>query len=257
MTDREHFCFDKKSRYHLITNPHRVHDIQRPRLNAGFTLIEMLVVIAIIALLASIIVPATQKALHRAQSTKSLSNLQQIGQAVMLYAVENKGDFPLLNRDNRRPNAEKSFFWVQNLEERVLNWDRSGGRGKHPIFQCPAAKDHHGISDYGPNPFLFHDANPNFPGRRTVASRLGDVAEPSNLLMVATARLVDSGQPSWYIQMNWAMGGNEPNQPDPRLFNDRVGVVFVDGHVQALDPEPIFSDLTYRSRLMDPSAERK
>jgi len=59
----------------------------------AFTLIEMLVVIAIIALLISIIVPSVNHGLMNARRTASLSNLRQIGTALNMYAVDH-GRFP-------------------------------------------------------------------------------------------------------------------------------------------------------------------
>lgn len=47
----------------------------------GFTLIEMLVVLAIIVLLASLILPAVNKALQRGKQTKCMSQLRNIGVA--------------------------------------------------------------------------------------------------------------------------------------------------------------------------------
>lgn len=60
----------------------------------AFTLLELLAVIFIIAIVAAILFPTINRAHDGSNRVKCGSNIRQIGQALMLYANENKGNYP-------------------------------------------------------------------------------------------------------------------------------------------------------------------
>jgi prepilin-type N-terminal cleavage/methylation domain-containing protein len=63
-------------------------------LKRAFTLLELLIVAAIIAILAALTVPALTRALESAKATKDMSNLRQIGMAIQTYLNDNDQILP-------------------------------------------------------------------------------------------------------------------------------------------------------------------
>lgn len=64
--------------------------MKRP-LRCGFTLVELLIVLGIIALLVAIVLPAITRAREMARRTVCLSNIRQLTTAWIMYASENRG----------------------------------------------------------------------------------------------------------------------------------------------------------------------
>lgn len=111
----------------------------RPGLRSGFTLVELLVVIGIIALLVSILLPALNKAREAATMTACLSNIRQLSLAVIMYANDHGGWAPD-NVDKPYPQPGWESGWANRLT--ALKYTPEGALNPldtpRGIYLCPA-----------------------------------------------------------------------------------------------------------------------
>jgi len=121
---------------------------------AGFTLVELLVVIGIIALLISILLPSLNKAREAANVIKCLSNLRQLGVAAAAYTSQNKGTLiPADVQDAKFPERPKredgteyqdvNESWATILvADGFLSYPEVTSRtmppGNDNVFRCPS-----------------------------------------------------------------------------------------------------------------------
>ena len=84
-----------------------------PRRRGGFTLVELLVVIGIIALLISMLMPALGKVRDQANGAKCSNNLRQLMTATLMFVGDHKGRVPGGESDYARPNPEERC-WIAN-----------------------------------------------------------------------------------------------------------------------------------------------
>ena len=96
------------------------------RTRAGFTLVEIMIVVAIIALLAAIAVPGFLRARKRSQASKVLNDLRLIDSAVDQYAIEN---------NKKAGNTVLVAAWTQYMKGGTTLYNT----GRHPVY-----------GDYGP-----------------------------------------------------------------------------------------------------------
>jgi prepilin-type N-terminal cleavage/methylation domain-containing protein/prepilin-type processing-associated H-X9-DG protein len=240
----------------MIPPPVAVCQIRR----RAFTLIELLVVIAIIAVLAALLFPSLQGMINRSQSTRSTSNLRQIGAAVALYTTEHDGYFPFLNATHERTGFG-TIYWPLQLENTVLNHPRKHAHDgtKHKILHDPTLPPEHThvMSDYGGNPWIFLNAWGNQPYGELNRNpfRLINIRSPQKTIMAATAINPADGMGAWWLNYDYPTGGNTIAVADDRLSGGHVGAVFVDGHVETIPGHKLRDDLNYRRASFDPLYE--
>src|ERR1700742_751732 len=89
----------KTSSGELTDPPGRPPRKGKSRFCRAFTLVELLVVIGIVAILIAMIMPALARTREMAKRTQCASNLRQLGTALIMYAMDNRQELPLMARD--------------------------------------------------------------------------------------------------------------------------------------------------------------
>jgi prepilin-type N-terminal cleavage/methylation domain-containing protein len=152
----------------------------------GFTLVEMLVVIVIISILASLLLPAIASAQRAAKVAVCASNLRQLYHMGHVYATSHKGQWP-------SEPGEALWLKFQKMEPPLIEADLK------EIYFCPVRGEIRGLgeTDYrGP----VGSVNRCLPSDPILADKIGNHGEGRGvnvLRMAGDVQEVDSGDPLW------------------------------------------------------------
>ena len=195
---------------------------------SGYTLVELVVVIAIIALLASFLLPVMARAKAKALSRQCAVNLRQWGIAYRQYADDNQDCLPRRGQGVKpleqidRPedwfNALPPYLKLQSYQQLFNNNQRLIARSQS-LFVCPSA------SDPGGKHFLPYGMNMNLcpwgNSGDTEPTKLNDVIRPTQVVAMADA-------PGSYSAVFPSVNAYSPLA----RHSSRVNILFLAGQVQ-------------------------
>ncbi len=196
----------------------------RPDRAPGFTLVECLVALALVALLAGLVLPVLFTAREASRQSRCLSNMRQIGGAMRMYAQDWDDRYPMNRFGVRAPGSPARYTWKSALTAYIKNIG---------VFRCPS-------NQFYSEPVEAREIAGRSYALNAAAGELGPPAaairEPAEIIELSEARYqFPDVYPSetYWSSFRYSSG----NLPDPsaalgamQTHNGNCNFVFYDGH---------------------------
>lgn len=242
------------------------------RKREGFTLVELLVVIAIIIILAAILFPIFARARDKAQHTRCINNMRQMGAAFEMYEDDYEGSICPVSIGSGVVGGETAttgamywgYMWgdLINPYLKQLKKGKTFGQtsGQGEIFQCPSApteemtegKYWQGGKTTGYNPYLTRTTTATMVKYPSLTLRVTETANYLRDPHLPVTYLKENGYKdygyvggSWYCPLPSELVA--PNGPrgfafplySPGWHSGMSDVLWVDGHVSSMPWERV------------------
>lgn len=201
----------------------------------GYSLIEILVVIAIIAIGATLVVPGLDRAKAGAQRSACVANLRQIGQASLLYHADRQTILPWY--------THADGYWWQALSPYV------GTDTK--VFRCPVDKNFSEASEVDTERTVSYGWNYKLTGHGDSGENPNDFLRVQNYPRPSAVLIATDGpggaaagqQDSWGF-----VDESAGHTADPRRHLGLGNALFLDGHVETIRTTEFPNNDLYQDR---------
>jgi prepilin-type N-terminal cleavage/methylation domain-containing protein/prepilin-type processing-associated H-X9-DG protein len=228
---------------------------QKTRNAWAFTIVELMVVIAVIGILASLLLPALGRAKDKGRQAFCRNNLKQLALAMVMYQGDNKDQFPTPGSSSKYgPQDADWIWWHYGREISNSSLARYVSEFNPRLFTCPADSVARDLQTKG--------MLPSDPYRYSYTLTSYDLEEnllddkKFNLGMASIITLDKKVYPFYVSQVRnpvgklmfveedretiddsrWVPSGVKTNKVSPRHASKGV-VAFADGHIEAVTPE--------------------
>ena len=231
---------------------------------AGFTLVELLVVIGVLAVLCTISVAGFKVYVGLATRASCSSNLRQLGTAVHLYAMDNGGYFPPYVKNNRDRSREW-FFGKEPYQPGMAEGDRELDREAGPLY--PYIQTVGGVEvckGFNYESALwkakFKGASYGYGYNWLLGGRMS--GKPMNMANlqngISVILMGDCGQVNTFQA---PASASKPMIEEFYIINEsyktihfrhagKANILFVDGHVEAMEPFPGTEDRRVKGEVV-------
>jgi len=203
----------------------------------GFTLVEMLVVISLIAVLSTLALSGFRGAINMSRSAKCMGNLRQLGEGILLYAADNNNFLPpAYLAGNNDPNNNwwyAIYPYLSGGKAMPYDWTQERLIVSQGIFHCPEVNNTDAIYTL---PWVSYKMNGQFQFLSTTGvMSIAAISRPSQILLLGEGRAhpkfsnytsKDQGAGLWYPH------------------NGKLNGLFLDGHIESMNENDLKSRWT-------------